>query len=548
MTKKKRDQLKQLLIQQTDGKIDAESIARLGDLLRDDREAQQFYVEHCQMHAMLAWEHGVMPVVFEESYSESAGRARTNLPAFRVVLVIAASILLVLGVGWLISGRPSVQPRVAQQPDDWESRQIVATVARSHGAVLSPVGVSMTLQPGDAVRTGEFLAAEGFVQLDFVNDVVVIIESPASFRIDGQLHLVLNQGRLSARVSEQGNGFTVETPSAEVVDFGTEFAVEVASDQSSEVHVFEGQVEVRPKSAEAMTREERPAIRLVANQATRFNSLGSAPLGIDLDSDRFIRDLSEPSQPHDRAIRNLDPIVFLRMASTMDGRSLKNKRGSVGAVRIVRGKMVRPPHAPGRIGSSLRLDGPDARAYAVMRDYPVASDDRMSVCAWVRADSRPNWASIAKNWVGESIGQFHFGLFEDDGDLEVRVHDGDGKEVRVRERIPLPLSVWHHVAFVVDGSALTLYRNGELIGTAPCNGLSDVASSSLGIGAKVSQDGSAPASRSAGFWHGRIDELAIFHRALSMRQIRTLYESASAADAVKRKQSSLTTHHSRTER
>jgi ferric-dicitrate binding protein FerR (iron transport regulator) len=44
-------------------------------------------------------------------------------------------------------------------------------------------------------------------------------------------------------------GFTVETPAADVVDFGTEFSVDVAGG-ASEVHVFEGLVQVQPRSTE----------------------------------------------------------------------------------------------------------------------------------------------------------------------------------------------------------------------------------------------------------------------------------------------------------
>ena len=539
MTDGKRDQLKQLLIQQTDGKLDAESIARLGVLLRDDREAQQFYVEHCQMHAMLAWEHGVMPALFEESRSESADRTRPRKFQLRNLLAIAASVMLVFGVGWLMDLLPYERAQIARLPSDWESRPVVARVSKSHGARLSPGKGPVNLQPGDAVRTGEYRVAEGFVQLGFLKGAAIIIESPASFRIDGELSVALHEGRLSARVSDDARGFTIETPSAEVVDFGTEFAVEVASDQSSEVHVFEGEVEVRPKLPETRTQQEHRAVRLVANQATRFNSSGSAPLGIDLDSDRFVRDLSEPTQRHHRAVRDLDPVRFYRMASSIDGHSLKNRVGR-GAAEIVRGEMLRPTYAPGRIGSSLRLDGPDTRSYAVMHDYPVATDNKLSVCAWVYAESRPSWASIAKNGDRETIGQFHFGLFDDDGDLEVHVRDGTGKEVQVREHTPLPLSVWNHVAFVVDGITLSLYRNGELIGTTPCDGLNKVATRWLGIGAKINHDGSAPSAVAAGFWHGRIDELAIFHRGLSIQQIKTLYESASGKDPENKSQSRLT--------
>ena len=53
-----------------DRSADEKAKRRLAALLRDNPEAQAKYVEHCQMHAMLAWEHGTLPqVAFNEDLS-----------------------------------------------------------------------------------------------------------------------------------------------------------------------------------------------------------------------------------------------------------------------------------------------------------------------------------------------------------------------------------------------------------------------------------------------------------------------------------------------
>ena len=88
-----------------------------------------------------------------------------------------------------------------------------------------------------------------------------------------------------------------------------------------------------------------------------------------------------------------------------------------------RGKMIRPPFAPGYSGVALRLDGPDSHAYAMLPNFQAATEGKLTVVAWVRAESRHRWASIAKNWSTEGCGQFHFGLLDNEGDLEIRVHD-----------------------------------------------------------------------------------------------------------------------------
>ena len=74
------------------------------------------------------------------------------------------------------------------------------------------------------------------------------------------------------------------------------------------------------------------------------------------------------------------------------------------------------------------------------RDYPQAEGNQLSVVAWVTARSRPRWASIAKNWAGaDDRGQFHFGLYWDSGELEAHIQDSSGKEITVKDTVPLPL-------------------------------------------------------------------------------------------------------------
>lgn len=91
----------------------------------------------------------------------------------------------------------------------------------------------------------------------------------------------------------------------------------------------------------------------------------------------------------------------------------------------------------------------------------------------------------------------------------------------VRDREPFPLGAFQ---FVADGSTLRLYRNGGEIGAAICEGLGSGGNSDLGIGVKLGPQGT-PAAHHPGFWDGRIDELAIFHRALSADELQRLYQS-----------------------
>ena len=114
-------------------------------------------------------------------------------------------------------------------------------------------------------------------------------------------------------------------------------------------------------------------------------------------------------------------------------------------------------------------------------------------------------------------------MYDETGQLEAHIDD-DGLEVFVIDPEPLPLGVWHHVAFVADGSLLHLYRNGKEVATAPYQTIAqrpDVRQ--LLIGNKhykgtLNKDATQ-------YWNGRLDEVALFYHALDANAIRELYEA-----------------------
>ncbi|MEY2882222.1 MAG: hypothetical protein RLZZ15_4602, partial [Verrucomicrobiota bacterium] len=247
----------------------------------------------------------------------------------------------------------------------------------------------------------------------------------------------------------------------------------------------------------------------------------------DYQPERFMRTLDEPTSNYPNLIRQFDPVVYYRMRITPAATQLVDVSSHRLHGRIVRGASE-CTSAPGKIGAGLRLGGPATRSYAVVPDFPLAPAAALTVCAWVRAESRPRWASIAKNWsknAGRNQGgQFHFGLWHDEGSLEVHVHDQAGSEVGVRDTGPLPIGEWQFVAFTLDGTMLRLFRNGQQVAATPCASLTQIAPSVLAIGAKLS-DGIEPETNNAGFWDGTLDEVAVFHHALTPAQILALYDA-----------------------
>ena len=105
-----------------------------------------------------------------------------------------------------------------------------------------------SLEDGSLIRQGDLTLLEGLADIRFYSDVEMLIEGPAKIRFESSGQVFLSYGKLSSRVPKSAIGFTVRTPDAVVVDYGTEFGMFVRRDGMTETHVFEGEVEMRAGS------------------------------------------------------------------------------------------------------------------------------------------------------------------------------------------------------------------------------------------------------------------------------------------------------------
>ncbi len=185
------------------------------------------------------------------------------------------------------------------------------------------------------------------------------------------------------------------------------------------------------------------------------------------------------------------------------------------------GTVVGATWTTGKFGGALDFDGGDD--YVIVSDYPKP-ESTITVSAWVWAESRPAWGSIAKNWATQK-GSFHFGLYSDDGDLQVTVGEADEETADIREgpTSPLPLQTWEHVAFVADGTEARLYRNGVEVGAASYDGTLKTNRPGLGIGVKLSNNGSGPNAGVPAYWDGIIDDVRIWDWSLCQSEIESLH-------------------------
>lgn len=418
------------------------------------------------------------------------------------------------------------------------------------------------------IHLGDRLALKsGLMEITYDSGAKVILQGPVTYEAESRTGGYLSFGKLTARLektslpspaSGRGAGgedalnastatnsrppnqksqianhksFSVRTPTALITDLGTEFGVEVGAEGVTSTEVFAGSVTVQPSKSND---ELPPQIRaLTAGQFARVSTdfrltMGKTDLGELPRFQRALRKKTDAADAYAQLVLSMKPVVYYRMEWPQDGENQKTVQDSSG--NQCHGKLYlgdgngATPWWPGHFGSALYLRGPSVGDYAIVPDYPKAENNELSLSVWVNADTRsPLWSLIAANWGMDVHGQFHFGL-EAEGDLTIEITPRDKKKVLVREGRdhPLPTGQWQHVAFVVDRATVHLYRNGVEVASGPCLGvLPNTPLSHLIIGNKNNDVGGVLTDPPL-HWHGRIDELAIFNKSLTIEQIRKL--------------------------
>ena len=102
-----------------------------------------------------------------------------------------------------------------------------------------------TLSKGMILRNESLILEAGILEIAMDDGTAVLLEAPAEMRLEDDNQVFLVQGQLTAKVPPSAIGFTVRTPSASVVDYGTEFGILVDQYANTEAHVLQGEVEMR---------------------------------------------------------------------------------------------------------------------------------------------------------------------------------------------------------------------------------------------------------------------------------------------------------------
>lgn len=492
-------ELEKLIHLYLDGQITPDAMERLNHRLRHNELDRQLFVEHLTLDSALAdvasglvgQQAAVDDIIELNQRAVISGSLITSS-----LLAAAATILLI--VSWWWTG----------------SYQSYATVVRS-------VGVP-SLVDGMAVRSELNVFREGVVEFITVRGARVVIEAPAEFRFESPQRLDMRQGRLTADVPPSAVGFTVVTPTGDVIDLGTRFAVDISSQTQSEVHVFEGVVSARSKGSDQRQHlTASSAVRLGSNAAVQPCDVRQGAFVGNREMDSMADALLAGQQLRAaRASTQLksDPalLAWLDFEPT-DNLSSTHVAQIVGA-QTAQGKF------PGTGAIDFIEEGD-----CVLLNLNVRTP-QFTLMTWARFNQiqgRKNSLYSTDEW-GE-LGQIHW-LIGDQSNPRFAIKGATPAEsgntnvwLESQPRSLTDLERWVHLAIVYDAhlGRATQYLNGEAIAVADMPLGLEAALGPAQLGNWKPQSGKEQEPRRR--LSGRMDEFAAFARALSASEIRDYY-------------------------
>ncbi|MCK5001114.1 MAG: FecR domain-containing protein, partial [Anaerohalosphaera sp.] len=267
------------------------------------------------------------------------------------------------------------------------------------------------LEYGAELRPGDLALVSGVAKIIMVDGAEVVLKGPVAIELETTGRLKLTHGKLYANVPKGSEGFTVSTNSATVVDYGTEFGVEVDRLGRTEAHVFQGMVKLAAGTNDSLPAD---AVELTAGQAGSVEDGGIKQVAF-----RRHAFTSYVPTAYELAVKEKRPMTYWRLkpGSAQSLISLAD-RSSVevqynGLVDLVDGPF--PGHSD--VCSAVKFYGDKSHLFIPqVEDRRARSDNggkrKYTFMLWVRPDANTNQVISSRTNQG---GQFHrvVGMTED---------------------------------------------------------------------------------------------------------------------------------------
>ncbi len=322
-------------------------------------------------------------------------------------------------------------------------------------------GASLALS--DKINVDEYELLSGLIEIKFDQGANVIFEGPAKFKIESANGAYLEQGRLVASVPPRAQGFTVNTPSAKMVDLGTEFGVYIDDIQTSHLVVFKGSVTIQPHASNE--------IHTVTSGEMKLVGLNSTIVEKDLGSHLYVRDLSKEPESVHRSVCFYDKksqFHLLYKTNKFPASQLLSYEGRVDLVADV------PKKDDQKNQYSMVFD--DVKDCVVIAPRYDVDQDELSYGMWVKFTDLSSQtiffmpSDLDELGGDELLTYFNVYISKDknkqfnlhcDYQLEKSLH------VDLKRRLSGPINLskdqWVHLAVTIKNKDLQMYFDGQLI-------------------------------------------------------------------------------------
>jgi len=504
------DELQTLLAAMLDGELSDAEQFRLAEILSNNPQAQQAYLGHCELHAFLQWEHGLLGGI--ETLNVSTPPLKQSVQASfkrRWWSVAAAVIVAFFGTIAVLSFKSSRNELLIEE----------TSVAAVLSSSLEAHWDHESLLPGQVLHDGQRLELrDGVAELTFASGAKLVLEGPASMDVSSAWDATLRQGRVRADIPTEASGFRLISAEVEI-ERGTEYSLVADVTGESELFVHNGTVDASTRQNNGA---QRTPIYLRAKEARRFSKSG---VGDIEDRERkwvrFQRRqlLETPLQDATVTRWSFDVSGSEFLKSELNGKSLTDRTAR--SLDIDRAQGVLST-APGRWNTALRMNADSILSFPAPE---LSLAQPRTVAFWVRIPEEDASEHVLAEWlaIGGKGGRKPLRVALNDG-IERGARGSvrtDVGRVSIVSAITINDGKWHHIALVFvigEGGAPLQYVDGRLNGSTvrtdiakppriPRQQKSELVEGELFIGGRQSLE---------------LDELTLVDRALTPQEIRLL--------------------------
>lgn len=517
------DRLERLISAHFDGGLTVDERAELETMLLSSSKARQVFLDHADFHGLLREQS--MQAEGADWLAQSAETAEATV-RFPIRSLLVAGLAACLALGWWLLPDPVVPPAAKIKTPC----PVIEEVALL-GLAIDVEWNGPSFTAGEALPKGVLDIRKGTLRLDFYSGARVVLEGPAKLELISADLARLEQGRLSAKVPPPAQGFTILNGDVRVVDRGTQFGMSAAGADNCTVHVFDGEVELQGKLPDSTARNlfEGDAVSIHEGKSSVIAADRSSfadPAGILEAEAKDTEARWEAWQAKSRTLSKDPSLLAYFDFEDLDSSNMTLPNRAHGADADSNGTVIGCEKLSGRWNRKAAL------GFAKTSDrlrFRTSGDrtDSITLMAWVRVDSLPLDHNSLLSMAPGEVGEVHWKLNQS-GRLLLGMRAAPEFAYTSWERLESPPLVtpsdfgrWMHLATVIDGEngMMRHFINGREVAQAPMSRKVPVR---LGLTNLGNFDSVTPDSIPVRNFNGRIDEFALFNRALSADEIQSM--------------------------